>query len=70
MTGWQGPTIHLLALCQAADLVGADLLAEPTRRGYDHVRDQSPQVSEDRRLAPDIRRLAEETRNGSLRAAC
>jgi histidine ammonia-lyase/phenylalanine ammonia-lyase len=62
--------IHLLALCQAADLVGADLLAEPTRRGYDHVRGQSPQVSEDRRLAPDIGRLAEEIRNGSLRAAC
>jgi phenylalanine ammonia-lyase len=62
--------IHLLALCQAADLVGADLLARPARRGYDHVRDQSPRVSEDRRLAPDITRLAEQIRKGSLRAAC
>jgi hypothetical protein len=44
--------------------------AEPTRRRYDHVRDQSAQVSEDRRLAPDIRRLAEHIRNGSLRVAC
>jgi hypothetical protein len=50
--------IHLLAQCQAADLVGADLLGGPTRRGYDHARDQSPRVSEDRRLAPDTGVLA------------
>lgn len=62
--------IHLLALCQAADLVGSDLLANGTRRAYDHVRQRSPQVVEDRRLAPDIAWLAEQIRNGSLRAAC
>jgi histidine ammonia-lyase len=62
-------SIHLLALGQAADLVGAGLLAGPTRRGYDHVRGQSAQVDADRRLAPDITRLAGHIRDGSLRAA-
>jgi len=62
--------IHLLALCQAADLVGSDLLAGPTRRVYEHVRGHSAQVTGDRRLAPDIAWLAEQIRTGALRAAC
>jgi histidine ammonia-lyase len=61
--------IHLLALCQAVDLVGAELLSGPTRRVYEHVRGQSAQVTEDRRLAPDIIWLAEQIRTGALRAA-
>jgi histidine ammonia-lyase/phenylalanine ammonia-lyase len=63
-------TITLLALCQAADLVGSDLLSERTGRVYRHVRRHSPQVTEDRALAPDIALLAEQIRNGNLRAAC
>jgi phenylalanine ammonia-lyase len=62
--------IHLLALCQAADLVGPDLLGAPTRRIYDYVRRHSPMVMEDRRLDADIILLAEDVRNGSLRRAC
>jgi histidine ammonia-lyase/phenylalanine ammonia-lyase len=62
--------IYLLALCQAADLVGPDLLGAQTRRIYDHVRRRSPMVTEDRRLAADIVLLAEHVRDGSLRRAC
>jgi histidine ammonia-lyase len=60
---------RLLAMCQAADLTGAGLLAEPVRHGYGRVRGQGPRVSEDRRLAPGICRLAAEIRSGSLQAA-
>jgi histidine ammonia-lyase len=63
-------TITLLALCQAADLVGSDLLSERTGRVYRHVRRHSPQVTKDRALAPDIALLAEQIRNGNMRAAC
>jgi histidine ammonia-lyase/phenylalanine ammonia-lyase len=59
--------ITLLALCQAADIAGVDLLAEPTRRVHTHVRAGSPRVIEDRPLAPDITMLAAQIRSGSLR---
>jgi hypothetical protein len=60
---------RLLAMCQAADLTGAGLLAEPAQHGYGRVRGQGPRVSEDRRPAPGICRLAAEIRSGSLQAA-
>ena len=60
---------RLLAMCQAADLTGAGLLAEPAQHGYGRVCGQGPQACEDRRPAPGICRLAAEIRSGSLQAA-
>jgi len=40
--------IHLLILCQAADLRGADKLGKGTRRVYDAVRHVSPYLERDR----------------------
>ena len=58
--------IHLLILCQAADLRGADRLGEGTRRVYTAVRNVSPFVDFDRELRPDIERVAELMRSGAL----
>jgi histidine ammonia-lyase/phenylalanine ammonia-lyase len=46
--------IHLLALCQAADLRGADRLGTGTRAVYGRVRTAVPMVATDRPMADDI----------------
>src|SRR4029077_14572197 len=57
--------IHLLALCQAADLRGADRLGV-TRSIYERVRAVSRRVDADRELGDDIARVAGLVRDGSL----
>jgi len=57
--------IHLLALCQAADLRGPDRLGA-TRSVYERVRAVAPGVSDDRELEGDIAAVAELVRDGSL----
>jgi histidine ammonia-lyase len=58
--------IHVLILCQAADLRGATKLAPKTRAIYDAVRAVSPFVDRDRELRPDIEKVLELIRSGSL----
>jgi histidine ammonia-lyase len=59
--------IHLLALCQAADLRGADKLGR-TRAVYDRVRAEVPFVDTDREMADDIARVLDLLHEGSLLA--
>ena len=49
--------VHLLALVQAADLRGADLLALETQRVYRAIRQHVPFVTVDRPLDNDIQRI-------------
>lgn len=58
--------IHLLILCQAADLRGADKLAPGTKRVYDAVREVSSYVEGDRELRDDIERVVALIDSGSL----
>ena len=58
--------MHLLILCQAADLRGADKLAPGTRRVYDSVRDVSAYLEYDRELRDDIERVVALVRSGDL----
>ena len=60
--------IHLLILCQAADLRGADKLAPGTRRIYEAVRKVSPYLERDRELRDDIEKTFELVRSGELAA--
>ncbi|HEX3785530.1 MAG TPA: aromatic amino acid ammonia-lyase [Pseudonocardiaceae bacterium] len=60
--------IHLLALCQAADLVGADGLGPVTSRIHAFLRADIPTVDEDRPMDIDITAVAELIRSGALRA--
>jgi histidine ammonia-lyase/phenylalanine ammonia-lyase len=57
--------IHLLALCQAADLRGPQRLGA-TRSVYDRVRAVASGVSDDRELDSDIAAVADLVRDGSL----
>jgi histidine ammonia-lyase/phenylalanine ammonia-lyase len=57
--------IHLIALCQAADLRGAEGLGR-TRVVYDRVRSVVPFMSTDRPLAADIAAVLGQLRDGSL----
>jgi histidine ammonia-lyase/phenylalanine ammonia-lyase len=57
--------IHLIALCQAADLRGADRLGA-TRRTYDIVRSHVAPLDVDRSMADDIARVVELIRDGTL----
>jgi phenylalanine ammonia-lyase len=57
--------IHLLALCQAADLRGRDLLGR-TRSAYDRVRSVSPPLESDRELDKDIESVVALIREGLL----
>ncbi|MGS2808888.1 HAL/PAL/TAL family ammonia-lyase [Nocardia sp. MW-W600-9] len=50
--------IHLLALCQAADIRGVDVLTTPTRKVYTLVREVSSFVDSDRPLDGDIEAVA------------
>lgn len=65
----QVTAIHLLALCQAADLRGAHLLSPATRAAYDAVREVSPFLDSDRPLAGDVERVAGLIASGRLQAA-
>jgi histidine ammonia-lyase/phenylalanine ammonia-lyase len=58
--------IHLLALCQAADLRGADRLGTGTRAVYGRVRAWVPMVVTDRPMADDIGAVVELIRTGAL----
>jgi len=55
--------LHLAALCQAADLRGAGLLAPGTRAVYDFVRGHVGFVAVDRRLDGEVATLAEALRS-------
>lgn len=61
--------IHLLILCQAADLRGAENLAPGTKRVYDTVREVSAYVEGDRELRDDIERVVELIDSGKLVSA-
>ncbi|MER6916012.1 aromatic amino acid ammonia-lyase [Streptomyces sp. NPDC000594] len=65
----QVAAIHLLALCQAADLRGVQLLSPATRAAYDAVREVSAFLDSDRPLAGDIERVAGLIESGRLQAA-
>ncbi|MEU9288214.1 aromatic amino acid ammonia-lyase [Streptomyces sp. NPDC048275] len=59
--------IHLVALCQAADLVGADGLGLRTARCHRYLRGIVPFLQEDRPLDEDFGRIADALIDGSLR---
>ncbi|MFE3505519.1 histidine ammonia-lyase [Kitasatospora sp. NPDC059160] len=65
----QVAAIHLLALCQAADLRGADRLSPATRAAFDRIRTVSPYVDGDRPLDGDIAAVARLIGSGELRRA-
>jgi phenylalanine ammonia-lyase len=58
-------TIHLLALCQAADLRGPDKLGR-TRSVYERVRAEVPFVATDRPMADDVATVLAMLHDGSL----
>jgi histidine ammonia-lyase/phenylalanine ammonia-lyase len=60
--------LHLLALCQAVDLRGADRLGA-TRRIYEVVRGASSRVDRDRELDGDVERVLSSLRGGELARA-
>lgn len=60
--------IHLLALCQAADLRGPDGLGRGTRIIYDRVRAVIPMLETDRAMADDIAAMLELLRSDTLTA--
>ncbi|MEV6026555.1 aromatic amino acid ammonia-lyase [Streptomyces sp. NPDC052036] len=59
--------IHLIALCQAADLRGLEHLSPPTRAAYDAVRGVCAFLDRDRPLDADIERVVTLIRSGDLR---
>jgi phenylalanine ammonia-lyase len=61
--------IHLLILCQAADLRGPDRLGEGSQRIYRAIRKVSPFVDFDRELRGDIEAVVGLIRSGALVAA-
>ena len=61
--------IHLLALCQAIDLRGAELASPAIRRVHAAIREVSPFVDRDRRLDRDVRAVVELIESGALRRA-
>ncbi|MCC3771306.1 aromatic amino acid ammonia-lyase [Streptomyces sp. UNOC14_S4] len=65
----QVAAIHLLALAQAADLRGTEVLSAPTKAAYDLVRSVSPTMEGDRPLEGDIQRVASLIATGALRSA-
>jgi histidine ammonia-lyase/phenylalanine ammonia-lyase len=58
--------IHLLALCQAADLRGPDRLGTGTRAVYGRVRAAVPTLTTDRAMADDIGAVVDLIQTGSL----
>ncbi|MGC9665111.1 HAL/PAL/TAL family ammonia-lyase [Planosporangium sp. 12N6] len=61
--------LHLAALCQAADLRGADRLGAGTRAAYDLVRAHVGFVDADRRLDGELAALGAALRAGAMSAA-
>ncbi|GAA4296597.1 aromatic amino acid ammonia-lyase [Actinomadura luteofluorescens] len=61
--------IHLIALCQAADLRGLEHLSSATAAAHTLVRKISPFLDGDRPLQDDIRRVRDAVRSGELRRA-
>lgn len=61
--------IHLAALCQAAELRGADRLGFGTRAAYELVREHVGYLNADRRLDGELSTLVQAIRSGSLRTA-
>jgi phenylalanine ammonia-lyase len=59
--------IHLLALCQAADLRGLEHLSRPTAAVHAVVRKLSPFLERDRPMDADVDRVVEAIRSGDLR---
>jgi phenylalanine ammonia-lyase len=59
-------SIHLLALCQAADLRGPDKLATRTRLVYERIRAVVPMLETDRPMADDIAAVLDLLRTGVL----
>lgn len=57
--------MHLIALCQAADIRGADRLGR-TRRVYDAVREEVSFVEVDRPMDDDIEAVRSMLRDGRL----
>ncbi|HEY8474849.1 MAG TPA: aromatic amino acid ammonia-lyase [Natronosporangium sp.] len=60
--------MHLVALCQAADLRGKEKLAPRTRAAYELIRERVPFVDADRRLDADVASVVALIRSGELRA--
>ncbi|MFF3890321.1 histidine ammonia-lyase [Streptomyces sp. NPDC001914] len=61
--------IHLVALCQAADIRGAEDLSPRTAQAYRYLRSIVPFVGEDRPLDEDFQETAKRLIDGSLRRA-
>lgn len=61
--------IHLIALCQAAELRGLDCLTGATRAAYDKIRDVSKFLDSDRPLDADIEDVVSLIVSGELRDA-
>jgi phenylalanine ammonia-lyase len=61
--------IHLIALCQAADLRGLDVLSTPTAAAHGAVREVCDFLDRDRALDTEIERVASLIASGELRAA-
>jgi len=61
--------IHLLALCQAIDLRGAELASPRVRAVHALIREVSPFVDRDRRLDRDVTAVMELIESGALRRA-
>jgi histidine ammonia-lyase/phenylalanine ammonia-lyase len=61
--------IHLIALCQAADLRGLGDLSVPTRTAYEQVRGVCAFLDRDRPMDGEIERVARLIASGELRAA-
>jgi phenylalanine ammonia-lyase len=59
--------IHLLALCQALDLRGADKTSEPIRRVHANVREHVPMLGDDRAMDGDIDAMLRLMRSDGLR---
>ncbi|MER8184446.1 aromatic amino acid ammonia-lyase [Kitasatospora sp. NPDC094015] len=63
---FEAAAIHLAALCQAADLRGAERLAPGTAAAYKLVRSRLAFMAEDRRLDTELASLTEALRAGAL----
>ncbi|MDT8913874.1 aromatic amino acid ammonia-lyase [Amycolatopsis sp. PS_44_ISF1] len=61
--------IHLIALCQAADLRGHDVLSAPTAAAHGAVREVCEFLDRDRPMDADIERVTTLIARGELRAA-
>lgn len=65
----EAAAIHLIALCQAADLRGLEHLSPATAAAHAVVRKLSPFLERDRPMEADVDRVAEAIRSTELRRA-